>query len=178
MVYNGILEGKYVNLRSVEERDAEFTLSLRQDPNLTKYIPKLDITLEQQVSWIRKQRNLDGDYYFVIENKEGKKIGVLGVYDVSEKCAETGRIAIVGSPLESIEAQLLSFVFSFDILKLDYTVNYVLADNVHALRGSQLFGSKSSEPYEDENGNMRIDGVITKEAFMKSKEKLSKILYR
>ena len=28
MVYNGLIEGKYVNLRSVEEKDAEFTLSL------------------------------------------------------------------------------------------------------------------------------------------------------
>lgn len=178
MVYNGILEGKYVNLRSVEERDAEFTLSLRQDPILTKYLPKLDITLEQQKNWIRKQRIKEGDYYFLVEKKDGERIGVLGVYDVEENHAETGRIAIVGTAFESIEAQLLSFVFSFDILKLDYTVNYVLADNVHALRGSQLFGSKSSDPYEDENGNMRIDGIITKEAFLKSKQQLSKMLYR
>lgn len=178
MVYNGILEGKYVNLRSVEEKDAEFTLSLRQDPILTKYLPKLDITLEQQINWIRKQRVKEGDFYFLVEKKDGERIGVLGVYDVEGNHAETGRIAIVGTAFESIEAQLLSFVFSFDILKLDYTVNYVLADNVHALRGSQLFGSKSSEPYEDENGNMRIDGVITKEAFLKSKQQLSKMLYR
>ena len=178
MVYNGILEGKYVNLRSVEEKDAEFTLSLRQDPILTKYLPKLDITLEQQINWIRKQRVKEGDFYFLVEKKDGERIGVLGVYDVEGNHAETGRIAIVGTAFESIEAQLLAFVFSFDILKLDYTVNYVLADNVHALRGSQLFGSKSSEPYEDENGNMRIDGVITKEAFLKSKQQLSKMLYR
>ena len=38
---NKVIEGKYVNLRSVEEQDAEFTLSLRQDPQLTKYLPKL-----------------------------------------------------------------------------------------------------------------------------------------
>ena len=178
MVYDGIIEGKYVNLRSVEEKDAEFTLSLRQDPILTKYLPKLDITLEQQVNWIKNQRVKEGDYYFIVENKEGERIGVLGVYDVNENHGETGRIAIVGTAFESIEAQLLSFVFSFDILKLDYTVNYVFADNIHALRGSQLFGSKSSEPYEDENGNMRIDGVITKESFLRSKEKLVKMLYR
>ena len=70
MVYNGILEGKYVNLRSVEEKDAEFTLSLRQDPILTKYLPKLDITLEQQINWIRKQRVKEGDFYFLVENKD------------------------------------------------------------------------------------------------------------
>ena len=113
MVYNGILEGKYVNLRSVEEKDAEFTLSLRQDPILTKYLPKLDITLEQQINWIRKQRVKEGDFYFLVEKKDGERIGVLGVYDVEGNHAETGRIAIVGTAFESIEAQLLSFVFSF-----------------------------------------------------------------
>lgn len=178
MVYNGILEGKYVNLRSVEEKDAEFTLSLRQDPILTKYLPKLDITLEQQISWIRKQRNLEGDYYFLIESKDGKNIGVIGVYDVKNDCAETGRIAVVGSSFESIEAQLLSFDFAFDVLKLEKTVNYVMADNAHALRFSQLFGSSSSEPYMDKDGHVRIDGVITKEAFFRSRNKIVKMLYR
>lgn len=178
MVYDGIIEGKYVNLRPVEEKDAEFTLSLRQDPNLTKYLPKLDITLEQQISWIKKQREKEGDYYFVIENKEGSNIGVIGVYDVKEKCAETGRVAVIGSAFESIEAQLLSFDFAFDVLQVDYTVNYVMADNVHALRFSQMFGSESSEPYTDEKGNVRIDGKITRESYQESREKLSKMLYR
>lgn len=178
MVYNDVLEGKYVNLRSVEEKDAAFTLSLRQDPILTKYLPKLDITIEQQISWIRKQRNQEGDYYFVVENKKGEKIGVIGVYDVNGDCAETGRIAMIGNAFESIEAQLLSFDFAFDILKLEKTVNYVMADNIHALRFSQMFGSQSSEPFEDSNGNMRIDGVITKGSYLKSKDKIIKMLYR
>ena len=178
MVYNKIIEGKYVNLRSVEEKDAAFTLSLRQDPQLTKYLPKLEITLEQQINWIKKQRTTEGDYYFVIENKEGKSIGVIGVYDVTEKCAETGRIAVVGSSFESIDAQLLSFDFAFDILKLEYTVNYVMADNVHALRFSQMFGSESSDPYTDEKGNVRIDGKITKDSYQKSRIKLARMLYR
>ncbi len=178
MVYDGIIEGRYVNLRSVEEKDAEFTLSLRQDPNLTKYLPKLDITLEQQISWIKKQRNQDGDYYFIVENKKGKGIGVIGVYDVDGDCAETGRIAMIGNAFESIEAQLLSFEFAFNILGLEKTVNYVMADNLHALRFSQMFGSQSSEPFKDNDGNMRIDGVITKASYLRSKEKIIKMLYR
>lgn len=172
------IEGKYVTLRSVEESDAVFTLSLRQDPSLTQYLPKLDITYQQQIEWIRKQRNLKGDYYFVIENKSGDSIGVIGVYNVEGDCGETGRIAVRGSSFESIEAQMLSFDFAFGDLKLEKTVNYVMADNVHALRFSQLFGSKSSEPYLDKDGNTRIDGVITKSSYLKSKEKIVKMLYR
>lgn len=178
MVYEGILEGKYVNLRSVDVADAEFTLSLRQDPNLTKYLPKLDITIDQQINWIKNQREKEGDYYFVIENKQGKSIGVIGVYDVTENSAETGRIAVIGSSFESIEAQLLSFDFAYDILKLDYTVNFVMAENVHALRFSQMFGSVSSEPYKDSEGNVRIDGKITKESYLAAKKKIVKMIYR
>ena len=178
MIYDGILEGKYVNLRSVDVADAEFTLFLRQDPNLTKYLPKLDITIDQQINWIKKQREKEGDYYFVIENKQGKSIGVIGVYDVTEKCAETGRIAVIGSSFESIEAQLISFDFAYDILNLDYTVNYVMAENVHALRFSQMFGSVSSEPYKDADGNVRIDGKITKESYLAAKKKIVKMIYR
>lgn len=178
MVYDGILEGKYVNLRSVEEQDAEFTLSLRQNPGLTKYLPKLDITLEQQVNWIKKQRLTDGDYYFLVENKDGKPIGVIGVYNVSGKCAETGRIVVIGNAIESVEAQLLSFDFAFDVLNLEKTVNYVIAENSHALRFSQMFGSVSSQPYKDSDGNMRIDGVISKDSYMRAKKKITKMIYR
>lgn len=178
MIIDHKIKGKYVNLRSVKESDAEFTLSLRQNPSLTKYLPKLNITLEQQIAWIKKQRLLEGDYYFVIENIKGENIGVIGVYNVKDNYAETGRIAVLGMPFESIEAQLLSFDFAFEELHLDYTVNYVMADNIHALRFSQMFGSESSEPYKDSDGNMRIDGKITKESYNKSREKICKILYR
>lgn len=41
MVYEGVLEGRYVDLRSVIEDDAKFTLSLRQDPLLTQYLLNL-----------------------------------------------------------------------------------------------------------------------------------------
>ena len=103
---------------------------------------------------------------------------MIGVYDVTDICAETGRIAVIGTSFESIEAQLLSFDFAFDVLKLEYTVNYVMADNVHALRFSQMFGSESSDPYTDEKGNVRIDGKITKESYQKSRIKLARMLYR
>ena len=178
MVYSGLIEGKYVNLRSVDEKDAEFTLSLRQDPNLTKYLPKLNITIEEQVAWIKKQKEKEDDYYFVIEDKKGEKKGVIGIYDIKDNCAETGRIAVIGNAIESIEAQLLSFDFAFDYLKLDYTVNYVMAENSHALRFSQMFGSISSEPYLDGDGKMRIDGKINRDSYQNAKKRIIKMIYR
>ena len=44
MVYEETIHGKYVTLKSVTIDDAEFTLALRQNPALTKFLPKLDQT--------------------------------------------------------------------------------------------------------------------------------------
>ena len=178
MVYEGIIKGKYVSLRSINVEDAEFALALRQDPVITRYLPRLDITVEQQIDWIKKQRIKEGDYFFLISNIEDKPIGVIGLYDIHGNCGETGRIAVIGNAFESIEAQLLCFDFGFDILRLDKTINYVYQDNVSAVRFSQLFGSELVGTCIDKTGMTRIDGVITKESFAKSRKRISLMLYR
>lgn len=179
MVYDKVIEGKYVNLRSVNIEDAEFTLSLRQDPELTKYLPKLDITIEQQINWIKKQREKEGDYYFVILNKENLPLGVIGLYDIQGSQGEAGRIAIKnGNSFQSLEAQLLSLDFAYDELNLKKTVNFVYSENVHAIRLSQLFGSVEVGRYADESGMERVDGVLTVENYRIARQKLAKMLYR
>lgn len=178
MVYEGVLEGKYVDLRSATENDAEFSLSLRQNPVLTQYLPKISITEEQQRKWIGNQRNLKGDYFFVIINKMGKRIGVIGLYNIQEGVGETGRIAILGNSFQCIEAQLLSFDFAFNNLGLKKTVNSVYAENIHGVRFAKLFGSESSEIYLDKDGVKKNDGSITKDSYIRSREKITRILYR
>lgn len=178
MVYEGVLEGRFVNLRSVREDDAEFTLGLRQDPMLTQFIPRLNISLEQQKAWIRKQRTIDGDYFFLFTDKKTNPLGVLGVYDIIDDHGETGRIASRGNSFQSIEAQLLCFDFIFNILHLNYTTDYVFSENVHARRLSLLFGAQFSAPEEDANGNMICRAVIDKDSYNNARVKLSSMLYR
>lgn len=72
MIYEKMMQGQFVYLKSATSDDAEFTLALRQNPALTKYLPKLDITLEQQKNWINIQREKAGDYFFVVRNKIGR----------------------------------------------------------------------------------------------------------
>ena len=75
-------EGQFINLRIAEESDAEFTLSARQNKDKTKYIPMLDITLDQQKAWIRKQIESDDCYFFVVERKDGERIGTFSLYNI------------------------------------------------------------------------------------------------
>lgn len=178
MVYADILKGKYVSLRSIDIEDAEFALALRQDPVITRYLPRLNITLDQQIDWIKKQRVTEGDYFFLVSNQDNNPIGVIGLYDIQDGCGETGRIAVKGNAFQSIEAQLLCFDFAFNQLHLERTINYVYQENTSAMRFSQLFGSEIVSTNIDNTGMTRIDGVITKESFTKSRSRITSMLYR
>lgn len=178
MVYDGIIEGKYVNLRSVSVEDAEFTLKIRQDPEFTQYLPPINITLEQQCQWISKQREKKDDYFFVVLDKAGNKIGTLGVYDISDNTAEMGRLTMKGNPLQSIEAQLLVFDFGFNYLDLDKVLSFVYAENKTALRFTSQFGAIQSESPEEIKGKLEYRFTNTKELFKKSSDRLKRFIYR
>lgn len=179
MVYEGVIEGKYVDLRSCAEDDAEFTMNIRQDPEFANCFPPLNINLDQQKEWIRKQRKKEGDYFFVVFDKEGKRIGTISIYDVKGDRAESGRLAIKGAnPFQAIEAQILSFRFAFGYLGLECIDGYIFADNNKAIRFNKQFAGKHYPPEEDESGRMIVRIENWREDFEKADRKLSSVLYR
>ena len=178
MVYDGVIEGRYVDLRSATEVDAEFTLAVRQDPEFNKYLPRVNNTLEQQKAWIKKQREKEGDYFFVVWDKGGERLGTISIYDIQGDQAEAGRLTMRGNALQSVEAQLLSFYFGFNDLGLKEIVSYIYAENARALRFTQQFGGLLHEPFENENGQMECKATNSKEDFDTCEKKLSALIYR
>ena len=179
MVYEKAIEGKYVTLRSCTEEDAEFTLGIRKDPDFVDCFPPLDITFDQQKAWISKQREKPGDYFFVVWDKEGNRIGTISIYGVEGKRAESGRLAIKGTnPFQAIEAQILSFRFAFGELGLECIDGYIFADNDRAIRFNKQFAGHHHEPELDEDGREIIRIENWKEDFEKVDKRLSSILYR
>lgn len=178
MIYEGVIVGRYVNLRSANEDDAEFTLAVRQDPEFNKYLPRVNNTLEQQKSWIKKQREKEGDYFFVVRDNDGKRLGTISIYAIQGDYAEAGRLTMRGNSLQSIEAQLLSFHFGFNELGLREIVSYIYAENARALRFTQQFGGVLHEPFENENGQMECKATNSKEDFDNCEKKLSALIYR
>ena len=179
MVYDGVIEGKYVDLRSCTEDDAEFTRDIRRDPEFSKFFPVLDNTVEQQKTWIKHQREKKGDYFFVVWNKAGERIGTISIYDVEGEYAESGRLAIKSNnPFDAIEAQILSFRFAFGVLGLNCINGYIFADNERAIRFNKQFAGKQYPPTVDENGREIIKIENWKEDFELADKKWSSILYR
>lgn len=113
MVYNKAIEGKFVHLRAVQPEDAEFILKIRNDKEISKYLPPLNITVEQQKSWISKQRNDSDSYYFIFTNNKGESLGTISVYNINNEHAEVGRFCSFGDSVQNMEAALLCDDFIF-----------------------------------------------------------------
>ena len=181
MVYDGIIEGLTVRLRSIEESDAEVTYKMRTDPVKTRFVHRNNGTVEDQRNYIKRQRMLPGDYLFMVENLKGEPIGMKGVYDYDtvKKTVETGRFIGYGSQVENIEALKLSFDFAFDILGVDKIIMAALENNNMMLGIQRRFGvefthRESMEGIAQDN----LYSELTKEAYAVSKAKVQKLIER
>lgn len=175
MIYEGVLEGRFVNLRSVREDDAEFILNIRNNPEISKYLPPLNVTVEQQRAWITKQRADEDSYYFIIEDRMSKSsIGTIGVYNIDGNHSESGRFCSIGNSIQNSEAALLNGEFVFDYLKLDYLDVWVYKGNKAVLAFNKGFGCVWEGEKEDENGEPFLYGKTTKENFAIKSMKIRK----
>ena len=170
------LEGKYVMLRSVEESDAEFILSVRNDPRISKYLPPLNVTLEQQRQWISKQRADNDSYYFLMETPLGEALGSISVYDIVDETAETGRFCSFGDPASNIETCILLNDFCFDIIGIKTIHIWVYENNKPVISLNQSFGYEWVEKKVDSNGEPYKVGILTKDKWQIKREKILKRL--
>jgi len=129
------LEARTVYLRLVQEQDASFICSLRNDEQLNTYISKSTADEEAQRKWIidYKQREIIGEeYYFIICRKsDDLQIGTVRLYDFQEDpksfCwgswvlnENKTRYAAVESALLVYEAGFITLGFNqshFDVMK-------------------------------------------------------------
>ena len=170
------LEGKYVNLRSVIEDDAEFILQIRNNPQISKFLPPLNVTAEQQRQWISKQRSDKDSYYFLLETPEGNQIGTLSVYNIEGKIAETGRYCSIGTPYANIEACVLLYDFIFNILKLDSIHIWVFEENKPVLQINHGLGFEWVDNKTTDNGKAYRVGIMTEESYNRKRDYLLEIL--
>lgn len=131
MVYPEVIHGKFVDLRSITLDDAEFSYNIRADERNRDTVGQLAESVDAQRKFIEWQMNEPNDYYFVVLNKKGERIGLYGVYDIHDGMAEVGREVNVGEPAERIEVGPLVSRFCRDVLKLNRICFVVYANNVH-----------------------------------------------
>lgn len=176
MVCEKVLEGKYVNLRPVVEEDSEFILRLRNDENVSKYLPKLNVSVEQQKVWINKQRIDHDSYYFIFESKEGLPLGTISYYDIVDNHGESGRVCSVGNATQNVEALVLFYDYLFYDLKVEYVTIWVYEENKPVLSLKQSIGFKWTGNDEDNSGNQYRKGIITLQQYEEKIKLIKKML--
>lgn len=129
MVYPEVIHGMFVDLRSITLDDAEFSYNIRADKRNRDTVGQLAPSLEAQKEYIRWQMQEPNDYYFVVLNKKGERIGLIGAYDLQGDLIEVGREVNIGEPTESMEAELLICDFCKNVLKLKRTSGVVYSNN-------------------------------------------------
>lgn len=174
MVYYKAIEGKFVHLRAVQLEDAEFILKIRNDKEISKYLPPLDITIEQQKSWISKQRNDSDSYYFIFTNNKGESLGTISVYNIDNEHAEVGRFCSFGDSVQNMEAALLCDDFIFYTLGLSYLEIWVYKENKPIISLNQGFGCKWYGENVGDSWELFLFGKMTKEDYEKKTLKIRK----
>ncbi len=170
-----VQEGRFVRLRPVTEEDAAFVLSLRLNPEYSRYLHKTSPDLENQKKWIREQRERAGDYYFVIEAKDGDKpVGLIGLYNIVDDEGEPGRWICPFNPLWALESMYLLYRFAFN-LPLKLLQGVAMTENTHVLRFHRTTGADLSEP-ELIDGVSMVRVKITPEFFKKFESKIDIIM--
>lgn len=179
MIYKGELKGNFVTLRSVMPKDAEFILKLRQREDISKFLHKVDNSIDKQVEWIKTHQAMDGDYYFLIWDKNyNKRIGTISLYNKEEMHCEIGRAASIGTVVENIDAIIVTYDFAFKELKYDYLIGTISPENSQVKELDKKFGFKFNDEVLNIDGMQLQSGKILKEDYYKKRPEIVRLLER
>ena len=167
-----IIYGKNINMRTVTTEDAEFIYNMRQNQNKTKYLSRVTGTVESQKEWIKnyKQREEEKkEFYFVIESKDKRKLGLVRMYDFQDNsfCWGSWLIKEDAPKTTAIESALQIYEFGFYSLGFEKSHFDVRKGNDKVISFHQRFGAKIVD--EDELDYFfnfeKSDYEITKEKY-------------
>lgn len=143
---NGQIIGRYSLLRPVQAEDAAFIVSLRTNPQLSRYISATDSSVESQRKWIEgflQRANRGLEYYFIVCDLEGTSWGTVRLYDIkNQECTGGSWLMTQGSPLSaSFESYLAPMFLAFEILQLNVMHIDVRRDNKRVWRWHESCGA-------------------------------------
>jgi len=135
--------GRNVDLRSIEVKDAPFVLSLRLNPNLNKYISRVEDDLQKQGQWIRNAMQNKQEWYFIVQNKNLESVGTIRIYDIKEDSFCWGSWIIIPEARKyaTLESIVLLYQHAFFDLRFNDTRFDVRKDNTKALNFYLRFGA-------------------------------------
>ncbi len=142
-------------IRLVEEEDADFIISLRNNSKLNRHLNPTSSKVEDQIKWIKeykiKEKNLEELYFLVLEN--GIKKGLSRLYKINNVSFTIGSwlFDFCDNSNLPIMVDLLMTDLGFYILKKNVLLFDVRKANKKVLRYHSL--KSPLQYYEDELNN-------------------------
>lgn len=171
-----VFEQKYgIQVRLVEETDAEFILKLRTDPKLSRFIHATDNSVEKQKDWIKeyKKREAAGKEFYFLYAKDGVAFGVSRLYDIQSDRATGGSwVCQKGLPFElPIFSLIIEHEILFEQLQLDCSYFDVRKLNKKVIKTNLMFGA---EQISEDDLNYYF--ILRKEKYYEKKDYMLKFL--
>jgi RimJ/RimL family protein N-acetyltransferase len=112
------IKGIKTNLTEITESDAPDIVKLRNDPGNNKFLFQKELTVEEQLNWIKINKDRTDSKNFKVTNNDQEFKGTISIYNIINKRGEFGRY-IVTNPINAIEAEYLLLKICFEELGLE-----------------------------------------------------------
>ena len=113
-----IIRGIKTILREISEADAEDIVNLRNDPANNKFLFQKPISVEEQLNWIKRNKNSEKAKNFKVTSIDGEFKGTISIYNIEDGRGEFGRY-VVTNPVNAIEAEYLLLKICFEQLGMN-----------------------------------------------------------
>jgi RimJ/RimL family protein N-acetyltransferase len=164
MRHNLFMEGYAFRLRPITDTDAPFVVELRSNPELNRYLHTSSNRVEDQLAWLVRYYEREGDYYFVIDRRDsGMSEGVIALYDIdlTTSSGEWGRWILKPSSLAAVESAYLIYRTAFELFGLNSVYCCTVTDNDKVVSFHESCGITARRflPQHFELGGHRHDAI-------------------
>jgi RimJ/RimL family protein N-acetyltransferase len=166
IVMESEFKGKNTILRPVTESDAASIIEMRNNPSINKFLSSSNpLSLEDQVSWLRRNLGAKDQHYFMILNKFEIPVGTISIYNIKNGTGEFGRY-VCTQAVQAVESERMILQVAFDMLNLQYLYCRTAESNASVWRQHLRFGFSDcgNEFDSDLNFDLHVQG-ITKDAY-------------
>ena len=138
-----LVEGKTLSFRNVNVDDAAFILSLRIDPEKSRYLSSVSGEIEQQQRWLKSYAHLNDQAYFIIEF-QNKPIGTVRLYDAQGESFCWGSWILSNERPSQAAMESALMVYSYAVDHLDFKGSHfdVRKGNERVWQFHERFGAK------------------------------------
>lgn len=166
------IEGLKTNLIEVTEGDAADIIALRNNPEFNRFLSsQKPISVEEQIEWIRKNKERNDNFYFKITDKQGRFKGTVSLYRIANGEAEFGRF-IATNPIAAAEAEYLILKFGFEELNLEKIYCNTIEENRKVIQMHSRFGFRTVGKKKNDALNcLLIVQEMTRDEFSKINHK-------